>query len=46
MKPPILMIDLGDLVGLACALLLMSVVGLWVLADKLAAMRKKRKNRQ
>lgn len=47
MNPPVhLVINLGDLVGLALALLLMSAVGLYVLADKVSELLEKRKNRQ
>lgn len=47
MNPPVhLVINLGDLVGLTCALLLASAAGLYVLAGKASELLKKRKNRQ
>lgn len=47
MNPPVhLVINLGDLVGLTCALLLVSAVGLYVLAGKVGELLEKRRNRQ
>jgi hypothetical protein len=46
MNPPVLVINLGDLIGLALALLLMSALGLYVLAGKASEWLKRRKNRQ
>lgn len=47
MNPPVhLVINLGDLVGLTCALLLASAVGLYVLAGKVSELLERRKNRQ
>lgn len=47
MNPPVhLVINLGDLVGLTCALLLASAMGLYVLAGKVGELLEKRRNRQ
>lgn len=47
MNPPVhLVINLGDLAGLALALLFMSAVGLYVLAGKVGEWLERRKNRQ
>ena len=46
MNPPILVIYLGDLVGLACALLGFALVGVYALVVKITELSKKRKNRQ
>ena len=45
-SPVHFVINLGDLVGLTCALLLASAVGLYVLAGKVRELLEKGRNRQ